>query len=115
MQPQLIKAPIEKIESVMNQRMRVLNALEQGRVYRSHDLAKTTGLPVTRVRSALKALYGDGMLHRISFSTTEWPCGPWLVWALDASALTQSLPSNACDIFLDFLPYSNEEDEYGTE
>jgi hypothetical protein len=57
-----MESNVDLIERVGRQQMRVLTAMQAGRGYYSDELASLSGLPVTRVRTALKALKSCGMV-----------------------------------------------------
>jgi len=54
----------QDIERVMNNRMRVLNALQPGELYTTDEVAIRVALPVTVVRRALNALFRHGLIAK---------------------------------------------------
>ena len=53
---------IEQIERVLNQQMRVLNAMVIGKAYSTDMVAEAVGMSVTRTRRALNALAKVGKI-----------------------------------------------------
>jgi predicted transcriptional regulator len=64
MNHQIIETAEEQALRVVSQQHKVYAAMIKGSIYHADDLATLTGLPVTRVRTSLKALLKMGLVLR---------------------------------------------------